>query len=269
MAMSEADLIELQEARKILENPGFVVRATNLLGAPIEKGISTLPEGWKEQIGGVTKATIETVYDGVVMTMNDPAPQEPWNFLHAMAATAAGAFGGAFGLAGLPVELPVSTAIILRSVVDIARSQGEDFRSPEARIQCIQVLALGGTSTADDAGEKGYFAARAAMSKAVSDATSHIASQGLSREGAPPLVRLITQIAARYSIPVSQKFAVQAVPIVGAAGGALINALFINHFQDMARGHFVVRRLERVHGPEEVRKEYCKNPDGKAAMASA
>ena len=44
--------------------------------------------------------------------------------------------------------------------------------------------------------------------------------------------------------------------VVGAAGGALINTLFIDHFQDMARGHFVVRRLERVYGTDAVRAAY-------------
>jgi len=39
-------------------------------------------------------------------------------------------------------------------------------------------------------------------------------------------------------------------------GGAVINTLFIEHFQTMARGHFMVRRLERVHGAEAVRLAY-------------
>lgn len=256
MPIPESDLSDLKQARILLDNPGFAIRASNAIGKPIEKVLSELPEGWQEQIGMVTKGTIEKVFDVTMVTMNDPNPQEPWNLLHTLAAMTTGAVGGAFGWAGLSVELPVSTGIILRSVADIARSQGENFRSPEGRIQCIQVLALGGTSTADDEAEKGYFAARLAMSKAVSDAASHIAANGISREGAPPLVRLITQIATRYSVPVSQKFAAQAVPLIGAAGGALVNALFINHFQDMARGHFVVRRLERLYGLEEVHRAY-------------
>jgi len=50
--------------------------------------------------------------------------------------------------------------------------------------------------------------------------------------------------------------AAQAVPIVGAAGGAGINLLFLDHFQETARGHFVVRRLERRYGKERVRSAY-------------
>jgi hypothetical protein len=256
MAMPEDHLAELKQAHMFLENPGFAIRASNLIGKPIEMGIAKLPEDWKEQIGAVTRVTIEKVFDTATSTLTDPTVQQPWNWSHTLASMVSGAVGGAFGWPALTVELPVSTGIILRSVADIARSQGEDFRSPEARIQCIQVLALGGTSTGDDAAEKGYFAARVAMSKAVSDATSFIAANGLSQHGAPPLVRLITQISARYSIPVSQKFAAQAIPVIGAASGALLNGLFINHFQDMAQGHFVIRRLEKIHGPEAVQSVY-------------
>jgi hypothetical protein len=36
-------------------------------------------------------------------------------------------------------------------------------------------------------------------------------------------------------------------------GGALVNTLFMDHFQDISQGHFTVRRLERAHGAEAVR----------------
>jgi hypothetical protein len=32
--------------------------------------------------------------------------------------------------------------------------------------------------------------------------------------------------------------------------------VFINHFQDMARGHFAIRRLERKYGAEVIEREY-------------
>jgi hypothetical protein len=44
--------------------------------------------------------------------------------------------------------------------------------------------------------------------------------------------------------------------VVGALGGAAVNYAFIDHFQDVARGHFTVRRLERLYGKELIRSEY-------------
>jgi hypothetical protein len=51
-------------------------------------------------------------------------------------------------------------------------------------------------------------------------------------------------------VVVTQKVAAQALPVVGALGGAAVNYAFIEHFQDVAQGHFTVRRLERVYGKD-------------------
>jgi hypothetical protein len=63
-------------------------------------------------------------------------------------------------------------------------------------------------------------------------------------------------VASRFGVVLTQKFAAQALPLVGALGGASVNYLFIEHFQETAQGHFTVRRLERVYGKEFVRAEY-------------
>ena len=55
---------------------------------------------------------------------------------------------------------------------------------------------------------------------------------------------------------VTQKAMAQALPVLGAIGGGLVNTVFISHFQDMARGHFAVRRLERDYGEDAVREAY-------------
>ena len=129
--------------------------------------------------------------------------------------------------------------------------------APLCRSSCLSVFALGSTrDTRDDAAESGYFAVRSALATAVTEAARHIAQKGLAKEGAPALVRLVALIAARFGVVVSEKAAAQAIPILGAAGGALINTIFIGHYQDMARGHFTVRRLERLHGELAVREAY-------------
>jgi len=48
----------------------------------------------------------------------------------------------------------------------------------------------------------------------------------------------------------------QALPIVGALGGAVVNYIFVEHFQEIAQGHFTVRRLERAYGKDAVRSQY-------------
>ena len=83
-----------------------------------------------------------------------------------------------------------------------------------------------------------------------------MASQGVGAQAAPVVVRLMSQIAARFGVVVSEKVAAQAAPVIGAIGGAAVNAAFAEHFQTLARGHFIVRRLEREHGASLVAFEY-------------
>jgi hypothetical protein len=90
----------------------------------------------------------------------------------------------------------------------------------------------------------------------MTEAAKYLAEHWLSSSGAPVLVRFLSKIASRYSIQVSEKAAAQAIPLLGAAGGATINLLFMDHFQNMARGHFIVRRLERTYGKSLVQETY-------------
>jgi hypothetical protein len=115
---------------------------------------------------------------------------------------------------------------------------------------------MGGRGSADDGSESGYFAARALLAQQVAAAAQYVALHGMAGSGGPAIVQLLAAIASRFSVNVSQKVALQAVPVIGALTGATLNTVFIRHFQRMARGHFVVRRLERRHGAAAVRRAY-------------
>jgi uncharacterized protein (DUF697 family) len=93
------------------------------------------------------------------------------------------------------------------------------------------------------------------MAKSVTRALQQIAGRGVVDESASAIVRLLAQIGSRFGVVVSQKVAAQAVPIVGAIGAA-VNAAFIDHFQTLARGRFIVRRLERTYGKGTARRAY-------------
>jgi hypothetical protein len=140
---------------------------------------------------------------------------------------------------------------MLRSIGDIARAEGEDLRDPETALSCLQVFALGGPQGEVDAANSGYFAVRGLLAKSVAEAARFIVDRGVVAEGGPVLLRLIAQIASRFGVVVTQKLAAQAV-----LGGAAVNYTFIDHFQEIARAHFTVRRLEKRYGKDTVRAAY-------------
>ncbi len=254
--MEDRDLADLRYAKSLLENPGLAAKITSLLGAPIERGFALLPGNWSQVVSASTRKALTVAVETAVVTLGKRSGRASSDFLHKILVAASGAGGGFFGLPALAVELPISTTIMMRSIADIARSEGEPISDPRTKMACIEVFALGGPGSRDDAANTGYFAVRAALSRAVSEAAEYIAQRGIVEEGAPVIVRLIAQIASRFGVQVSEKAAAQAIPVIGAAGGSILNTLFIDHFQDMARGHFIVRRLEAVHGRDEVKRVY-------------
>jgi hypothetical protein len=254
--LSKTDLAELKRAKLLLENPGLTAKIAGALGSPVETGMKLLPQKWQGAVNTATEKALRTALEAAVKTLGSAPKSRSSDRLHKFAAAASGAAGGAFGLAALAIELPVSTTIMLRSIADVARSEGEQVSHIETKLACITVFALGGRSPDDNAAESSYFAARAALATAVSDAAKHLAKKGFTDAGAPALVKLIAIIAGRFGVVVGEKTAAQAIPIIGAAGGALVNTLFIGHYQDMARGHFIVRRLEKVYGTDAVQAAY-------------
>lgn len=258
--MNEADLAELRRAKHLLENTGLAMKIANAVGKPMEWAISKMPVRAREIVVSSTRTALDKALGLALYTLDGRAGGPARNWGHRLAACASGAAGGALGLVGLPFELPISTTVMLRSIADHARSQGEDLSSPEARMNCLLVLALGGSSPSDDAAETAYFAVRVALARAVAEAAEYLAgktaAEKVAERSAPALVRLITGIATRFGLAVEDKIAAQLVPVIGAAGGALVNGVFIGHFQDMAWGHFTVRRLERQYGGAEVREAY-------------
>lgn len=278
--LSDADLAALRRSVRALEQPGLAARLSAAAGAPLDMIGRSLPAPVTEAVGRSTEAAMRGALRVALKTLPKVAPaagteiesvaaKAPGRFgslfgsstlNHKALAAISGAVGGAFGLATLAVELPVSTTLMLRSIAEIAREEGEDLEDPEGALACVQVFALGGRSDAasESTGlaESGYFAVRAALAKTMAEAARYAGSKTLLDQSAPALIRFTAQIAARFGIVVSQKVAAQAVPVLGAFGGAAVNTAFMSHFQSMARAHFTIRRLERVYGQATVRAAY-------------
>ena len=259
--ISPEDLRTLREARARLEHPGLTVKLASTMGAPIEKLLARLPSMASNLVNDATRAALDKCLALAIRTLRKTAPepsrlQRHSGRLHKLAVAATGAAGGAFGFVSLPVELPVTTTLMFRSIGEIARAHGEDLASPEAQLQCLMVLAMGGPSKQDDDTTYGYFVVRGAMAQTVASATAELAGKGAASHSSAFVAKMLHSVAARFSAQVGEQAAAKAVPVIGAVFGAAINTIFIDHFQQMAEGHFTVRQLERRYGEAAVRLAY-------------
>jgi len=256
----------IAQCRQVLEKPSLAIRIADKLGKPLEwllNGVGEISPSVAKKIATVTrKALMSTLSMAIKTFPGTPArgnvhAEVRGKVRHKLFVSATGAAGGALGLAGLAVELPASTTIMMRSIADIARQLGHDITRPNIQLECLQVFALGSSrSTADDAAENTYFSTRIALARTLSEAAEYIAVRGLGAREAPVLVRFIAAVASRFEISVSEKAVAQALPAVGAVTAATINLVFLNHFQKMADAHFRILALEAKHGRAAVRRVY-------------
>ncbi len=252
---SLTDQAALVRAVEALEKVTIATRLTNLLGRQMAAVGHLMPERVRSAASLAANLALRSAMGAALRSLREGQRPASSRF-HKAALAASGAAGGALGFVALPFEIPASTVLLLRAIADVARAEGEDIADPQTALACLEVFALGGRTQADDYLNSSYFAIRTLLARSMADASRYVIEKGLVDEAAPVLVKLASKIAARFGVALSQKMAAQAIPVIGAMGGAAVNLAFLQHFEQIAEGHFTVRRLERVYGADPVRAAY-------------
>ena len=235
-AALEAAVSRLKGSRSV------VVRVADMLGGLFGSVVSA---GWRglkipptitHQLQSIAETALKRAFDLAILGR----AQTQWAANPATARTLAittGAIGGFIGVAGFLPDATATTLLIMRNIAAIATEEGEDLDDEDGRAACLQVFALGSPGFGDDgAGETGYWSARMIMH-------------------GRPMSLLLSEVAATYGVRLGQKFTSAIVPVVGAVSGAVVNSTFLDHYRNVARVHFTIRRLERSYGATRVRDE--------------
>ena len=110
IVMLEEDLNALRSAVAALEHPGLAARLGEIAGKPIELLGRALPEAASKAVATATTKALNAALAVALRTMRNE-PKAASGLLHKALVTTSGAVGGSFGLAALPIELPISTII--------------------------------------------------------------------------------------------------------------------------------------------------------------
>lgn len=246
----------LLAAKRKMDDIGWAMKGINHMGNFIQTRMDLLPKKQQHWIQKITQNVLRGVVRANIRYMKKEAPKRaPMNKAYQAMVASSGALGGTFGPTVFALDLGVTTNLMMRTIMDIARAEGEDLSSLDTQLACIQVFGLGGSSRYDDDLDTGYYATRIALNAASKGATGKL-MEGLMTTGASPFIKVIAAVASRFSVQVTEKFVAQVVPILGAAGGVAINVAFIRHFQNMAHAHFSIRRLERKYGQDKVQQAF-------------
>ena len=258
------------------ERPGRLIDLLDSIGRPAEAIIHRLPSWATSRVEAAVQSTLVEAVGWAAKTLDGSIHADEKHVsalssavvrsraaMHVTAASILGGIAGAFGLAALPLELPVTTMVMLRSIAAIARDFDADLSDPVTRLECVSVLSLGGPSSTDDAMESSYLTSRVGLALLLRDASRFIVgkstfqlSEALARGAAPEVTRLIGAIASRFGYLAIDLAYAEMVPIVGALGGATLNGYFANFFNQVAFYHFGLRRLERIYGEDAIQDLY-------------
>ncbi len=233
---------ELQNALAMLDDGGgLLVRLADLMGNLMGRGVRMGVRGlgvapsFQAAFQGIAEAALRRAFDVAILGLPSGAFDRPRRRMARPIVMLSGAMGGFAGLPGLAPDVTVTTIAILRQIARIAQEEGENLADPEARRACLQIFALRAEHANMTGSELGYFSARLAL-------------QGR------PLVLLLNEVAASYGFTLSQKLTLQAVPVVGALAGAALNRAFLIYYEEAARAHFIIRRLERRYGQDTIQR---------------
>ena len=245
----------LARAVRLLERPSFAVKIADIAGLPVTRVLGALPGAAHRGLSKMLEAALFKCLEVAIQSLDGTPRRRPSRWLSKVVTGAAGGMSGVFGMAALPIELPLTTMFMLRSIAEIARHEGEDLKRLETGLACLEVFALGDGRSVKR-GDVGYYATRAVLTQLTAEVAAVAAQRGTIDAAAPVVSRMVGEIAGHFGVAVSERAAASALPIIGALGGATVNVIFMDHFQRIAAGHFIIRRLERRYGSATVRALY-------------
>ncbi len=218
---------ELHEFARRHNAAGSVgLQLINLLGGQAENLLERLPDRVKDQLETATHSALLVSLRAADASRNIVKDQKPW--LNTAFAAAMGAAGGAGGLPTALAELPLTTTVLLRAILGVAQDYGFDPSTSETRKEALHVFTTAGPLANDDGSDLGFLSARVTLTGASINA-------------------MAARIAPGLSLVLGQKLATQAVPVIGAAAGAVTNYAYTSYYQEMAHVHFGLLAIARAN----------------------
>lgn len=224
-------------ATRHLEAAGPVMKAIQAAGRVTEAATGTLLGLSPAQFQSALETVFQKLYDAAAYADSIPVVRDAPVVASKAGAVASGMAGGFFGFAGIAAELPATTTIIFDAIRKIARQHGFDPTEEAIRRECLAVFAMGGPDEKDDASGAAFI-------------TNRLLLQGEA------VTVLISRISAEFMTRLTAKLGSQAMPVIGALSGGVINLAFINYYETVADIHFRLLRLANDYPVLDVNKAY-------------
>ena len=208
---------------------GIGFELLNALGGQAEDLLDRLPDPVRE---GLELATEKALFKAMKLAHGSRnVVDDRVGWLNTVVASALGAVGGVGGAPTALAEIPVTTTVLLRAIQGEAVKLGFDPASENVQFDCVQVFGAAGPLAKDDGANTGFFSARLALTSGT-------------------MQTVIAKVTPKLAVVLGQKLAAQAVPVLGAVAGAMVNYAYLGYYQEIAHVHFGLRKLSIDSGIE-------------------
>lgn len=214
-------------ARAYRSAGGLGMELLSAVGGSAEGALRRLPGFIRGRLDRIAYTGLERAITAAARSRGVVRDRSDW--VNRLASTASGAIGGAGGLPGAMIELPLTITMLMRAIMAIAAEHGFDPDDEAVRMEALRVFAAAGPLAEDDGTDLGLLAAKMSIT-------------GQTLNG------LLAKVAPRLAGVLGQKLAAQATPVLGAMAGASINYTFARYYQQIARVHFGLLRLRDETG---------------------
>lgn len=213
-----------QESARV--DRSWVARSHNM-GAGIEAQWARLPGHVRAKVEGQVADALRFGLGLAKAAPQTTARQQRWLVI------ATGAAGGAVGLAGALADLPVALVVFLQAIRQEARLAGLDPDREGVALASLDILSSGRVLGVAEMLDPAYVSGRLALAR-------------------PALSGWIARTVPRLVPVLGPRIAASAVPLVGALGGAVLNAAWLEHYRRLARIRFRLMVLAEHHGAAAV-----------------
>lgn len=256
--MTPRDAALVARAAEILERDSFGLRLVDILGTPVDVALKLSSEKMQESMDVILRRCMTKGLEFAHGSLELHGPPKARGWLTQMAATTTGMVSGVFGLASLPVELPILCMLILRAIVEVSVDYPSEDEH-QRRLQCLFVLSLGGhLKNPED--KFLYWSVRDKFNPMLLEAGRGLVNASGAGVPIKALSTLVQRGIGNVTSQVMEQLVVRSVPVVSAVTGAALNFFLVNHYRKFAQAHFVLLHLERKYGRHLLYQHYANAP---------
>lgn len=252
----------LRKTVNILERDAYALRIIDFFGTPLDAPLKLTSSQKQRGLDRVLRKSMDLCMRWTKGTLRVHSPPQARGWLTQMAATSTGFIAGIFGAISIPIEIPLTIILILRSIAEVAERYPIPPDDMDRRLECLFVMSLAGRVKSPEPRSQ-YWSVRDAYRPVIIEAGRSIVISSATSSSAQGLLMVLENLMYQLGMALAEGIAARSIPIVGAAAGASMSFIIVSRYRRVAAAHFTLLALEDTYGLKVIREAFLEINDRK------